>query len=301
MKKVKIIGRTCLRRHQLDALREQCDLEVFPDNVPLHSVDEVIRRIGDAEIAVVNTFTPLPEEVAERCSQLKHVVSGSAGIDHVDLDAFRSRGIEVVWFPSYCIRTMAEKTFAFILMAMNEIPSALRSVQNGRWDYLSFLGHELEGKTLGILGLGATGALLKRFAEAFEMKVLGVTSKSSHAEVEDLLRASDVVSLHMPLTQATRHFLNRERLSLMKDHVAIINVARGKLIDEAALLEFLEAHPKARAFLDVLEEEPPSVDHPFRNRPNITITPHIAWGSHEAVERLGNQMYEGLKRLLMAE
>ena len=300
MNKVNIIGKTNLRDYQIQSISQLCNLTVFDTNVPSNSIDDVINRIGESEIVILNVFTPVTKKVIDSCSSIRIIISCSAGINHVDLDYCSEKNIRVIWYPGYNARTVAEKAMGYILITMNNIIEAYSNYKEFKWDYLSqnFQGRELNNKTICILGCGHSGSLLRTFSKSFGLETLCVNSKTSQDEVNNMFRKADIISLHMSLNGNTSKFLNSERLQLLKPDVIIINNARGGLIDEDALLNFMENNPKAKAFLDVLEIEPPPVDHPFRKIPHIYITPHIGWNSKEADEFLANSLHDDIIKSL---
>lgn len=288
MKEVCLSGKLTLREEQLMELEKACSLAIYGDNINNFSEDEAISRLKNAEIALVNFVTPITQTVLENCKNLKHIVSYSSGVNHIDLDACEKNGIKVQSFPGYCARTLAEKAFAFILMGLNKIIPAYKNVKDGKWDYLSFTGKETLGKKICILGMGASGKLLYRFADAFDMQPIPITSRSSDLELLNALKMADILSIHMSLNNKNIDFLNKEKLNLLKDDIVIINTARGNHVNEKDLYDFLLSNQKAIAFLDVLKEEPPAKNNPLLDLENVVITPHIGWNSIDAEERLAN-------------
>ncbi|MEL6498380.1 MAG: NAD(P)-dependent oxidoreductase [Planctomycetota bacterium] len=295
--RVSIVTKTVLRREQIDALRQQCDLTVYFD-VPPAKDDVIQSRINDARIVVTNVWTPISRQTLDACPQVRAILTCSAGTDHIDTSTCAERGISVTAFPDYCVRTMAEKAFTFVLMGVNRIGQALRHAESGGWNYSAFQGRECPGLTIGVLGLGRTGEAVASLASAFGMRVLSTNSRSTTAEVAELLENSDVLSLHMSVNDRTKNFLNAERLSLVREDVVIVNVSRGALIDESALVTFLDNHPNATALLDVLATEPPPREHPLLHHQNCVVTPHIAWNSVEADKRLADGLFSGVQDAL---
>jgi phosphoglycerate dehydrogenase-like enzyme len=295
MKKVHVISKT-IPNDRLNTLASECDLLIFNDNPA--GKDDVINRIGDAEIIVTNAHAVIDEHLLTQCAKLKHICTCTAGINHIDLEACKSRNINVKWHQGYCARTLAEKSFAFILMAMNHILPAIDNVRDGGWNYMGYEGRELPGKKLGIFGMGSSGKILANFAKTFGMEVRGTNSKTSDKETNEILSESDVISLNMPLTEQTKHFLNEERLALLKSDIVIVNIARGLLIDEKALISFLCNNPKAVATLDVLAVEPPEQNNELFRLPNVIITPHMAWNTKESQELLQNRLLNDVKEAI---
>lgn len=299
---VKILGITNMSAAQLEALDAECDLKTFDANVAPGDTDSVIARAQGADIIGVNAFTPVTARVVESLPQLRAIVTCSAGTDHIDLAACRRAGITVHSFPAYCTRTVAEKTLAYILMGLNRIVPAVDSVRAGHWDYRGFQGREAPGRTVAVIGHGGTGRIVAQFCTALGFTVETMNSTTPEAEKHRLLAAADVVTLHMPLTERTRHFLNDATIGLLKDDVLVVNTARGGLIDDVALAAFLSRRPDAMAFLDVLGIEPPRTwGHLYRGLPNAVVTPHIGWNSVEADERLATSMSTMLLDLATAK
>jgi phosphoglycerate dehydrogenase-like enzyme len=294
---VKILGITNLNASELEALGEVCELVTADTNVAPGDTDRVIARARDADVIGVNAFTPITAEVVAALPRLRAIVTCSAGTDHIDLDACRHAGITVYSFPAYCARTVAEKTVAYILMGLNHIVPAIDSVRIGNWAYRGFQGREAPGRTVAVIGHGGTGGIVARFCEDLGFTVETMNSTTTDAEKERILAAADVLTLHMPLNDRTRHFLNAETLALLKEDVVIVNTARGGLVDDAALAAFLLDAPHATAFLDVLTTEPPGEDHPYHRLHNVVITPHISWNSVESDENLAKRMARTLTLL----
>ncbi|WTW99994.1 hypothetical protein OG216_44535 [Streptomycetaceae bacterium NBC_01309] len=288
MKSVKILGKTNLRPAQIDRLHTISDLEVFDSNVPDRSTAEVVSRAAGAEIILINAFTPVDADAVAALPGLRAIVSCSAGIDHVDLVACRKAGIKVSWFPGYCARTLAEKTFSYILMGLNKIVPALDNVRSGRWDYLDFQARETSGRSIGIIGHGATGKIVHQFCEPFGFAVMTANSKTTGDELERILSTAEILTLHMDLNPKTERFLRADILRLLKADVVIVNTARGELVNDHDLVDFLLSHPRATAFLDVLAMEPASPESAYRKLQNAFITPHIGWNSVESDELLAN-------------
>jgi phosphoglycerate dehydrogenase-like enzyme len=293
-KRVAILGKTNLRAAQIEDLGERCALTVYDDNVPIGSEEAVIERAEGADLILINAFTPITRHVVAELSTVKTIVSCSSGIDHVDLEACGKSNIPVRWFPGYCARTVAEKTLSMILLGLNRTVEALRSSEEGRWDYLSFQGREIPGRLVAVLGLGSTGRIVRDLCLAVGFDVEASNSKTPDDEVASLLARADVVTLHMALTDRTRYFLDGPRLAHMRSDVCIVNTARGTLINEEALVAFLRENPVATALVDVLEREPPETDRPLRQLSNAAVTPHVGWNSAESDLYLAEQTHLAL-------
>jgi phosphoglycerate dehydrogenase-like enzyme len=225
---------------------------------------------------------------------LRMIQHQGVGYDKIDLAACRTRGIPVALTPEGTTNGVAEHTLLLILALYKQLPAAANAVREGRWPQweLRVTSHELSGKALGLVGFGRIGREVARRASAFDANVTyfdpGVTgAPRSMAEPTDslecLLRSSDIVSLHLPLTETSRHLINADSLSQMKRGAVLINTSRGELVDEEALAAALESGQLAGAGLDVLANEPPAMDHPLVRRPNVLITPHISAGTRDAL------------------
>ncbi len=223
----------------------------------------------------------------EACPGLEFISSVSVGVDHIDLRAATERGIPVGHTPGVLVDTTADLAFGLLLAASRRVAEADRFVRRGDWDPAQawtpdfFTGVEVSGGTLGILGTGAIGQAVARRAAGFGMRVLGwnrtacIAPGIERATLEDLLRNSDFVSIHVALTEGTRNLLNAERIALMKPGAVLVNTARGGIVDEAALADALREGRLAAAGLDVFESEPIPADNPLLGQPNVVLTPHI--------------------------
>lgn len=261
--------------------------------------DEIVARAADAEIVLTNK-TVLSREIIDRLPRLRYVGVLATGYNVVDLEAARRRGVPVTNVPTYGTASVAQMVFAHLLNLAQHVGSHSQGVAEGRWSrsddfcYWDSPLIELAGLTMGLVGFGRIGRSTAQIARAFGMKVLvhDVTPPGDlpegvrFASLDELLRQSDVVSLHCPLTPATDKLINAERLALMKPSALLINTSRGPLIDEPALAAALNAGKLAGAGLDVLSVEPPAADNPLLRAKNCYVTPHIAWATRAARERL---------------
>lgn len=276
--------------------------------------DAVLERAADADILLTNKAV-LSRAIIERLPRLKYIGVLATGYDIVDLEAARERGIPVTNVPAYGTRSVAQMTFAHILNLAQHVAQHAASVSAGGWlaakdfCYWETPLVELAGLTIGIIGFGRIGRAVGDLAIAFGMDVL-FTSRSvpatvppgvQQASLEELLRRSDVVSLHSPLTEATRHMINADTLRWMKPSALLINTSRGALIDEQALADALKDGLIAGAGLDVLSEEPPRSDHPLLSARNCYVTPHIAWATQSARARLMGIVVENIERFLSGD
>jgi glycerate dehydrogenase len=278
-----------------DALEALGSCEVYDRTPP----DQVVSRAQGAQIALTNK-TLLSRESIERLPQLNYVGVLATGYNVVDVEAAKERGICVTNVPAYGTPSVAQMVFAHVLNLTQHVAEHAQSVRAGDWSrsedfcYWNFPLVELAGLTMGIVGFGRIGRQTATLAHAFEMKVLYhdispapvPSSEARPVDLDTLFCDSDVVSLHCPLTQANRGFVNKPRLEMMKPSAFLINTSRGPLVDELALAEALNAGRIAGAGLDVLCEEPPRADNPLLSARNCYITPHIAWATRSARQRL---------------
>ena len=276
------------------------ELEAFGDvDVHEHSTaDQVVERARDAQVVLTNK-TPIPRQTLEQLPQVRYIGVLATGFNIVDVDAARERGIPVCNVPTYGTASVAQAAIAHVLNLTQRIGDHAIAVADNRWarcrDF-SFQDHrlvELEGLTFGVIGFGRIGRRTAELARAFGMQILAHTRTPDAAvdwaefvAVDALLQRSDIVSLHCPLTPETEHIINAERLALMRPSAFLINTSRGPLIDEQALGAALEAGTIAGAGLDVMAVEPPAADHPLYTARNCYVTPHNAWATGAARQRL---------------
>jgi glycerate dehydrogenase len=262
------------------------------------NLSDIIPRIKDANLVLTNK-TPLLEEHFKHASKLKYIGVIVTGYNVVDVVKAREYNITVTNVPAYGTNSVAQHTFAILLELVNRIATADKFVKNDgwanekKWCVLNNSWNELNGKTLGIIGYGAIGKKVSAIANAFGMKVVvnTRTQPSKHEPVEfvdfkELLKQSDIISLHCPLTPETLNLIGRDELALMKKTAILINVSRGPLIDENALFDALNNGYISGAGLDVLSQEPPLLNNRLCMLNNCIITPHIAWSSNEAMDKI---------------
>ncbi len=258
---------------------------------------------GGYDAVVVRSQTRVDEELLRAASPRLSVVGvASVGTDRIDLAAATAAGVMVVNAPTGNTIAAAEHTMALMLSMLRRIPAADASVRRGEWERSSFTGVELRGRVLGIIGLGKIGKQVARRALAFDMKVMAydpylTAEQASEAGARlvglpELLLAADVISVHTPLTQQTRGMIGTTHLDAMKPGVHLLNVARGGIIDEAALARALASGHVAGAAIDVFATEPMAPDNPLRSAPNTVLTPHLGASTREAQARVGHEMAE---------
>lgn len=277
--------------------------------------EEVVQRAAGADIVLTNK-TVLDGKVLSQLPGLKYIGVLATGYNVVDVPAAGKLGIVVTNIPAYSTDSVAQMVFAHLLNITQRVGHYAEEVAAGQWTgqvdfcYWNTPLTELAGKTMGIVGLGHTGMATARIALAFGMQVLAYTRKSAvelpagirkAGSMETVFSESDVVSLHCPLTETTKHLVNRERLKLMKQGAVLINTGRGGLVNEADLAEALEQGHLAAAGVDVLSSEPPVAGHPLVGVKNCFITPHIAWATREARQRLMSQAVRNIEAYLSGE
>jgi phosphoglycerate dehydrogenase-like enzyme len=257
------------------------------------SADEIAERAqGAAVLVTLYTYTRVDASVFERLPELRLVATRTAGFSHIDVEAAAARGVAVAVVPAAATESVAEFVFGAVIALQRRLFEARASTQTGRWEYQSFRGFELAGKTLGIVGLGRIGARVAELGAAFGMHVLAWSPSGREAlgveatSLDDLLARSDVVSVSLAFTNETRGLLDDTRLELMKPTAILVNTARGGIVDDEALRTRLEAGLLGGAVLDVLATEPPGDELPrLAGAPNVLVTPHIAWHTDEALAR----------------
>ncbi len=277
--------------------------------LPAKKESTVAQEIVDADALVVRSATKVTAELLSHAQRLRAIGRAGVGVDNVDLDAATKRGIVVMNTPGGNANSVAEHTLALLLMLARRVSQADASMKKGAWEKKKLTGIELRGKTLGLVGLGRIGSEVARLARAFQMEVLAfdpyVSSRLALGQdvklvkLEELLKASDFLSLHSAATPETQHLLNAERLSMAKPGIRIVNCARGELIKEDDLLKALESGQVAGAALDVFEKEPPK-DSKLIAHPNVVATPHIAGSTEEAQEIVGIRIAEQVRDYLQS-
>ena len=254
--------------------------------------EELEAVIGDYDAVAVRSATKITAKVLEKATRLKVVGRAGVGVDNVDLPAATRRGVVVMNTPGGSSVTVAELTVAMVMALSRHIAQATSSVKAGKWEKKRFQGRELAGKTLGVVGIGNIGSVVVDRCQAMKMRVLAydpfISAEAAAnmgvelVSLEELWRAADVVSLHVPLTDLTRNLVNARTLAQMKKGALLVNCARGGIVDEKALAEALASGHLGGAALDVFEKEPPAADHPLFKVDNFIATPHIGASTEEA-------------------
>lgn len=271
---------------------------------------ELIPLVGEVEAMVVRSETKITKKILEAAPKLRVVGRAGVGVDNVDVEAATQRGVVVMNTPGGNTVTTAELTFFMLGALARHIAPAHGSMVAGKWDRKLFQGIELNGKTLGVLGMGRIGGEVAKRALAFNMRVLAYDPFLTEARARQLgvelvpdadaiYSASDFITVHMPVTEQTRGMLNAEAFAKMKPGVRIVNCARGEIIEEKDLIAALESKKVAGAALDVFSVEPLPADHPFRKLPNILLTPHLGASTSEAQEKCGIEVAEIIAAYLL--
>jgi glyoxylate reductase len=281
----------------LELLRQQVDVTVWSEDRPVPR-DELLRNVAGADGLLSMLTERIDAELLDSAPKLKVVSNMAVGYDNVDVQAATQRGIPVGNTPDVLTETTADLTFALLLSAARRLPEGERYVHAGKWKQWSpslLLGREVYGSTLGIIGFGRIGQAVARRAKAFGMRVQyhGGSNTDAAREIgaeerslEDLLRESDFVSLHVPMKPETRHLISTEQLALMKPTAILINVARGAVIDPVALFTALRSKRIFAAALDVTDPEPIPVDDPLLTLDNCLIVPHVGSATVTTRERM---------------
>ena len=273
------------------------------------SPPEIFERCMDAEIILSNK-TEFNKENIDRLHNVKLISVLATGYNVIDINAAKNKGIVVSNVPAYGTESVAQHTLALILELSNKLSLHIASVKNGEWQQCPDYSYsklpliELSGKTLGIIGLGNIGLQTAKLANAFGMKVIYNSRHDKHTNlgefktIEDVFKESDFISLHCPLTETNKEFVNKEMLQLMKPTSYLVNTARGQLINEHDLAHALNTNTIAGAALDVLSKEPPDDNNPLLKAKNCIITPHNAWSTREARQRIIDMTSENIKAFL---
>lgn len=289
-----------LLKEKISSVIDEAEHEIIYYKDRQEDTDTLIERSKDADIVVLSNFK-YGREVMESCPSLKMVCVAFTGVDHVDIDYCREKGITVCNCAGYSTSAVADIVFAMVIsLARNIIPCQDKARNGGTKDGL--VGFELDGKTFGIIGTGAIGTRVAKIANAFGCKVIAYSrTKKDLPDVEfvtmeELLKKSDIVSLHVPQTPETTGLIGKEQLELMKPEAILINTARGPVVDSAALATALKNGTIAAAGVDVFNCEPPlPAEEPLLAAPNTLLTPHIAFASHQAFEKRADIVAENIK------
>ena len=270
----------------------------FYEDIPSDS-KTLKERIKEAEIVTAN-YVDLTSDIIEVAERLKYIVVPAVGYEWVDTAKATKRGIKVLNCPTFNSEAVAEHAVALLLAVSKNVLASAESLQHGSWEQIPFEGIELRDKTLGFIGYGNIGTRIDMFIAGFGMHTIHVNSRSTPEEVDEMIRNVDVVCVCAPLNSVTHHLLDSRRLSLLKKTAILINVGRGAVIDQQALIKVLRENLIFGAGLDVFEDEPllgkPNGDIvTLANLPNVIATPHNAFNTEQTIQRLGAELYENIQ------
>ncbi|MCS5637642.1 MAG: D-glycerate dehydrogenase [Myxococcota bacterium] len=292
------------QRDLLEPLRRRADCRVWDRPIP-PSPGQLAQELREAEGLLCLLSDAVDEELMEAAPRLRVISSYSVGVDHIDLEAATRRGIPVGNTPGVLTETTADLAFALLLAAARRVVEAGDFLRRGdwsqaRWEIDAFVGRDLHGATLGVVGLGPIGQAVARRAQGFGMEVLGWSRSGREVAgvrgvaLEELLGASDFVSIHVALAPATRGLIDAAALASMKEGAVLVNTARGGIVDEVALAQALRSGHLGAVGLDVFEREPAGSDHPLIAFPNAVLTPHIGSASAGTRIRMAELAVENL-------
>jgi D-3-phosphoglycerate dehydrogenase len=296
---VRILVTDTLADSGLAILRAASDMDV--DYRPGLKDAALLKAVAESDALITRSGTSVTEELVNAGTRLRIVGRAGVGLDNVDVDACTARGILVINAPTANIMSATEHTMAMLLALCRNIPEAHASVKRGEWNRSKFMGTELDGKTLGIIGLGRIGTRIAKRARAFGMRVIAYDpyiapsvfekAVAEQVSIDDLLARADVITVHTPLTDETRGMIGAAEMARMKEGVVVLNIARGGIYDEQSLADALNSGKIAGAAIDVYVEEPPK-DNPLLSAKNIILSPHIGANTIEAQDRVAVQTAE---------
>ncbi|MFP3949782.1 MAG: hydroxyacid dehydrogenase [Candidatus Micrarchaeia archaeon] len=270
----------------------------------IYKPDSLEDAVSDAEVLVVRSATKVTEGLISKAPNLKAVIRGGVGLDNIDQEACRERGVEVVNTPGASTNAVAELALTLILSTSRNVQKAHLTMKQGRWEKKALAGHEVRGKTLGLIGCGRIGSLLAEKASALGMKVLGFNPPPRHestvityvGSLDELFREADIISLHVPLNPSTENLLNADAFSKMKEGAIVINTSRGPVINEDALYDACSSGKVGAAALDVFREEP--YKGKLLELENVFFTPHLGASTSEAQIRIGEEIAGKIRSLM---
>ncbi|MGH7639185.1 MAG: phosphoglycerate dehydrogenase [Gemmatimonadaceae bacterium] len=281
------------------------------DVVPTLPVKELLERIGDYDAIVGRSATRISPELLERGKRLKVVGRAGVGVDNVAVEKATELGIAVINAPAGNTIAVTELFFGAVIGLLRQIPAAAHSMIEGRWDRSKLMGHELKGRTLGIVGVGRIGTEIARRAHAFGMELAGYDPYIGDdrfaslrmrraADLDELLASSDIVTIHTPLTEETRGMVGAKELARLGPDAILVNMARGGIVDDAALLDVLRANKLRGVVLDVFAVEPLPADHAFRKAQNVVLTPHMGASTYEAQRNVAVDVAAAVRDALLS-
>lgn len=279
-------------------------LEADVDFAQISGEEEILARCRDAD-GIILQYAPLPRKMLEALPRCKVLSRYGVGVDTIDVEAATELGIIVANVPDYCMEEVSDHTLALFLSLVRKVMSLERSIRLGTWDFrIAVPIHRLKGRTYGIVGCGRIGREVAKRVGAFGLRVIGYDPYINEVEgielvsFEKLLAQSDFISIHCSLTESTHHLLGRDQFRKMERKPIVLNVSRGAVVDEAALIEALEREWISGAGLDVLETEPPDAKSPLLKRDNVILTPHIGYYSEESKSEMKRRTAENVFNVL---
>ena len=295
-------------------LKKFCDVN-YRDEVPPPSREELLDAVDDVDAIYCTLNERIDKEVMDKAGKLKVVGTMSVGVDHIDVGYATSKGIYVVHTPGVLTETVADHTWALLLATARRVVEADKTIRDGKWEIpwapTMMLGYDVYGKTLGVIGVGRIGSAVARRAKGFNMRVLyyDIVRRRDleeelgieYVELDKLLRESDFVTLHVPLTPETKGLIKERELRLMKKTAILVNTSRGAVVDQRALTRALQEGWIAGAGLDVFEKEPIPVDDPLLKLENVVLTPHIGSASHDTRNKMAEYVADGIIKVLRGE
>ncbi len=303
--KPKVLVADKIHSDAIDKLKKFADVDLDFGLTP----EELMKRIAEYDVLIVRSSTQVTKTLID-ASNLKVIGRAGVGLDNIDVGAAKDKGIEVVNAPESVTISVAEHAFGLIISLFRKIPIADKSLRDERWDRHKFIGTELYGKTLGIVGFGRIGKEIALRARSFGMDILvddpNITSEDARefnanlVELDELLESADVITIHVPLTPDTKNLINVRELKLMKDSAILINTSRGGIVNENSLYLALKNEEIYGAALDVFENEPP-INSPLFGLDNIVLTPHLGASTSEAQRNAGIVVVEKIKKIFKDE
>jgi glyoxylate reductase len=279
----------------LTRLADQHDVDVWPGRLP-PARTQLIEHAAEADGLLALLTDRIDDELLDACPRIRAIANYAVGVDNIDLDATRRRGIPVGNTPDVLTEATADLTFALLLAAARRLPEAMMAAAGGEWvtwDPAGWLGADVHGATLGIVGMGRIGRAVARRAEGFSMNVIH-TGRDRQTSLDELLSTADFVTLHCPLTPQTHHLIDAKALTTMKPEAILINTSRGGVVDQLALAQALRDNEIAAAAIDVTDPEPPAADDPLFDAPNLIVAPHIGSATHGARAKMAELAVENL-------
>jgi glycerate dehydrogenase len=274
------------------------------------SNEEILNRVMGQEIVITKEMTIGRDIIEKFPPSVKLICEAGTGYNNIDIEAAKEKNIAVCNVPGYSSEAVAQLVITFILNLTSSLSEQQRMIENKNYDnftkYLKVPHFEIQKKTLGVIGAGAIGKQVMKIAKALGMNILVYSrtpkelgdSTIKFVSLEELLKESDFITLHCPLTSDTKHLINKSKLELMKPEACIINTSRGAIINEMDLIEALKNKKIAGAALDVQEQEPPELDNPLFNMKNVILTPHIGWRCLESRQRLLNLLGDNIEAFI---